>query len=109
VHHHAASSGTSSQLFLVNNIRNRVLVSARNAPMRMVALAGLRTVLGLIRLIVRAYGPTRDAAARRRARATVTALRQVAARLPRYLADRRRIDRSAAVPRDFIALWTIAD
>ncbi|WP_283160426.1 glycosyltransferase family 2 protein [Agreia sp. VKM Ac-1783] len=109
VHHHAASSGTSSQLFLVNNIRNRVLVSARNAPMRMVALAGLRTVLGLIRLIVRAYGPTRDAAARRRARATVTALGQVAARLPRYLSDRRRIDRSAAVPRDFIALWTIAD
>lgn len=38
-HHHAQSSGVGSSVFRYHTERNRLLVSARNAPLRIVALA----------------------------------------------------------------------
>jgi len=38
-HHHAQSSGVGSPMFRYHTERNRVLVAARNAPLRVVALA----------------------------------------------------------------------
>ena len=109
LHHHAASSGTSSRLFLVNNIRNRMLVNIRNAPAAMARRAVLRTVLSLVRSAVRGVAPSGGHLARRRTRATAVALGQMLVRLPSYLRARRLVDEGAVLERSFVLAWAVRD
>ena len=107
-HQHAASSGIHSPVFLRYNIRNRVLVAARNGPPAMFCSAVLHTVGHLVRTVP---GALRRSGARARSEwaAGVWALGRLLVLLPRYLADGRRLDRTAKLPRDFIHSWTVQD
>jgi N-acetylglucosaminyl-diphospho-decaprenol L-rhamnosyltransferase len=109
VHHHAASSGTTSRLFLVNNIRNRMLVAIRNAPAAIARRAVLRTVLSLVRSTVRGFRPGGASVDRRRAHATAVALAQTLLRLPAYLRSRRVVEENAVLDRSFVLDWTVRD
>jgi GT2 family glycosyltransferase len=80
-HAHAASSGTGTELFRFHNERNRILVAAKHAPAPVLLTALARTAF------------------RRRFRSLGAALR----RLPAALGERRRLDRSAVVPRAAVA------
>ncbi|MEV7972687.1 glycosyltransferase family 2 protein [Cellulomonas sp. NPDC089187] len=82
-HLHSASSGTSSPLFRYQNTRNSLTVVTRHAPMPMVLTAWLRQTAGLAGCVVR--GPRAELAPRARG------LRDALLRLPRTLAERRRI------------------
>lgn len=75
-HDHAASSGTTSPMFITMNARNRILVAARHGPLPMLFRALLRTVVRAVR------GPDRAPVAK--------ALREALMGLPRDLLMRRR-------------------
>jgi GT2 family glycosyltransferase len=94
-HQHAASSGTATAFFQVHNVRNRLVVTAAQAPWSVVLRAWARTSWRL------AAGPHRD----RTARALVQAL----AMTPGALARRRRTDRTATVARRDVARWLVED
>jgi len=98
-HQHAASSGTGSPLFRYHNTRNSLVVLVRHAPVRTVLTSAARQVLGLVRAAVHDgwRSPTTTARAR--------ALRDVALRLPRELARRRRTWAHAQVPRRVVASY----
>jgi GT2 family glycosyltransferase len=96
-HLHAASSDEASPLFRYYNTRNSLVVFGRHAPAAVWLGSLLRQTAGALRTAVRS-GP-RDPQTRARARALRDALR----RLPRTLAERRRIWRGAAVPRAEVA------
>ncbi|WP_225753650.1 glycosyltransferase family 2 protein [Actinotalea sp. Marseille-Q4924] len=95
VHVHAASSGTTSELFEVSNARNRLLVALLHAPWAVVVRACARTLVRTVR------GPRR--------RRWVSALTQVVVRTPRTLARRRALDRTAVVPRRSVAALLVDD
>jgi GT2 family glycosyltransferase len=94
-HQHAASSGTSTEFFQVHNLRNRLVVSAAQAPWPVVLRALVRTLWHLL------SGPRRGRTAR--------ALAQAARMAPSALATRRRIDSTATVPRHEVARWLVPD
>jgi GT2 family glycosyltransferase len=95
VHQHAASSGTATAFFQIHNTRNRLLVTAAQAPWS-VFLQGLaRTGWRLV------AGPHRE----RTARALAGALRMGRS----ALAARRAVDRTARVPRREVARWLVPD
>ena len=95
-HRHAASSGEGSPRFTLWNERNSLVVFTRHAPARLVLAAHLRRMVGLVLHTVRAPS---SAVTRARWRAMGEHLR----RLPRTLADRRRIWAHAAAPRTEVA------
>lgn len=103
VHRHAASSVVDSPLFRYYNTRNSLVVFARHAPARVVVGSLLRQTGGGVRAAI-AAGP-RDAAVRAR-------FRGLAAwwlRLPRTLAERRRIWSGSAVSRREVARYLDRD
>lgn len=95
VHQHAASSGTETDFFLFHNERNRLLFALKHGPASVIASAYGRTVVAIVRALLR--GAPRAAARKLRALGSSLAL------APRYLADRRAIDRAATVSR--AAVW----
>lgn len=107
-HRHAASSGIGTRLFLVHNIRNRVLVTARNGPPEMVLRATSRTLVSWLKAVGRSPAPGGQAA-RRQALAGTLALGQLARMLPAFWADGRRLDRTAPLPRAFVDRWLLPD
>lgn len=82
-HLHSASSGTSSPLFRYQNTRNSLIVVTRHAPALMVLTAWSRQIAGLVRCALR--GPRGELSPR------VRGVRDALRRLPRTLAERRRI------------------
>jgi N-acetylglucosaminyl-diphospho-decaprenol L-rhamnosyltransferase len=108
-HRHAASSGIRSRFFLTHNIRNRILVSARNGPPEMFRAALVRTVGSLVKALGRGFSPRGGSDARLQAAAGVTALLQSALMLPAYLREGRVHDAAAQLPRDFIWDWAVED
>lgn len=107
-HKHAASSGVRSAFFLIHNIRNRILVTATNGPGWMLRAALVRTIGSAVKTVGRSIGPS-GADARLQLRATVSALWQVAIGLPRARSAGKRLDASAALPRDFVTTWLVDD
>jgi GT2 family glycosyltransferase len=108
-HQHSASSGIESTVFLRHNIRNRVLVTARNGPSRMFCSAVLHTVGHLLRTLPRSVSRGSGARARIESAASWWALHQLAIMLPGYLVDGRRADRAGRLPRHFVYAWTVED
>lgn len=108
-HRHAASSGIRSRFFLTHNIRNRILVSARNAPSAVLRSAVLRTLGSLVKALGRGLDPRRGADARLQALAGLAALGQAVTLIPRYRREGRELDSRAALPRDFIWEWAVED
>ncbi len=108
-HRHAASSGIRSRFFLTHNIRNRILVSARNAPPEMFRAAIIRTVGSLVKALGRGLRPRGGTDARMQAAAGVVALWQAARMLPTYRREGRKLDAIAPVPRDFVWQWAVED
>ncbi|MGA1835561.1 glycosyltransferase family 2 protein [Herbiconiux sp. 11R-BC] len=105
-HAHAASSGTGSETFRFYNERNRVLVAAQHAPARVALTALARTAAATARATLRAGGSAGASAdARRRRRSFAAALRG----LPAALAERRRVDHAATVPRAAVAAFLVDD
>ncbi|MBD8538749.1 glycosyltransferase [Frigoribacterium sp. CFBP 8751] len=99
LHRHASSSGADSELFVVTNTRNRLVVALRHAPWGMVRRALLRTAA---RLALDALVGIRDSASGRKAvwrgRGLVGFLQAV----PATLRQRRRFDDEATVDRDAV-------
>ncbi len=108
-HRHAASSGIRSPFFLRHNVRNRVLVTARNAPPAMLAAAVIRTCGSLAKSLRAALARDGGQDSRVQARATALGLAQALILLPKYLADGRARDASSRLPRGFIRDWTVDD
>ena len=108
-HQHAASSGISSPFFLTHNIRNRVLVTARNGPPDMLARAVTRAFGHWLKTLRRMMSPRSTPIARRELAASTKALAQVARMLPAALAAGRRQDRTAPLPRRFVDPWLLPD
>jgi N-acetylglucosaminyl-diphospho-decaprenol L-rhamnosyltransferase len=108
-HRHAASSGIRSRFFLTHNIRNRILVAARNAPSGMYRAAVLRTFVSLAKSLVRCLVPSKAQAARVQAGATASALWQALRMAPAYRADGRRLDTSSLLSREFVWDWSVDD
>lgn len=107
-HAHAGSSGTGSDLFRYWNDRNRIVIAARHAPLPVVARALARTAFRVARSAAAAVlrpGPATRQEGRRTARAFAAAL----AAIPSTLAERRRLDRVATVPRRAVAAFIVAD
>jgi len=94
-HQHAASSGTGTAFFRFHNTRNRLVVSAAQAPWPVVGRALVRTAARLV------TGSSRATTAR----ALLGAGRMAGS----ALAGRRATDRSASVPRSVVARWLVAD
>ncbi|MFP5346602.1 MAG: glycosyltransferase family 2 protein [Actinomycetes bacterium] len=95
-HWHSATSVEGSQFFRFHDERNRLLVLTKNASLPLVAGAVLRfpvSTVGWMR---------QGRSGRTRARVRVTAFASYLRLLPRALADRRRISRSAVVPRSAV-------
>lgn len=91
VHQHAASSGTSTPFFLFHNERNRLLFALKHGTAPIIAAAYCRTLASIARALLN--GDRRAAA--RKTHAVGASLR----RAVEFLADRRSIDRTAAVSR----------
>jgi len=108
-HRHAASSGIRSPFFLRHNVRNRILVTARNGTLRMLVSAVARTGGSLLKAIRRAVANRGDADARVQARATALGLVQALVMIPGYLSDGRLRDAGSRLPRSFIKTWTVDD
>jgi N-acetylglucosaminyl-diphospho-decaprenol L-rhamnosyltransferase len=108
-HRHAASSGIRSPFFLRHNVRNRILVTARNGTMRMLVSAVARTGGSLAKAIRRAARNKGDADARVQVRATALGLVQALAMIPAYVSDGRLRDAGSRLPRSFINTWTVDD
>lgn len=108
-HRHAASSGIRSPFFLRHNVRNRILVTARNGTLRMLVSAVARTGGSLFKAIRRAVANKGDADARVQVRATALGLVQALAMIPGYVSDGRLRDAGSRLPRSFIKDWTVDD
>ncbi|KQO11122.1 hypothetical protein ASF06_00100 [Agreia sp. Leaf244] len=108
-HRHAASSGIRSPFFLRHNVRNRILVTARNGTLRMLVSAVARTGGSLFKAIRRAVANKGDADARVQVRATALGLVQALAMIPGYVSDGRLRDAGSRLPRSFIKKWTVDD
>jgi N-acetylglucosaminyl-diphospho-decaprenol L-rhamnosyltransferase len=108
-HRHAASSGIRSPFFLRHNVRNRILVTARNGTLRMLVSAVVRTTGSLAKSVRRALRDTGDADARVQVRATALGLLQALLMTPRYVSDGRLRDAGSRLPRSFITKWTVDD
>lgn len=99
VHAHAQSSGAASEVFLMHNFRNRLLCLVKNAP------AGL-AVREPFRLLAQALiAPFCGPALRSTGRVRWRALGSFLHLLPGALRERRRIGRTAVVPRRVVAAW----
>ena len=110
VHHrHSASSGIHSAVFLRHNIRNRVLVVARNGPAIMLGSAVLHTGGHLLRMVRSRFSRGGRARTDTEWSASWWAIGRLAVMLPGYLAQGRRLDRAATLPRDFVTGWTLQD
>jgi GT2 family glycosyltransferase len=105
-HDHAASSGTGSDLFRFYNDRNRIVISLRHLPARVVLRAIARTVVRAGRATVQGL---RRADARHEAARTWRAVGSALVAAPTALALRRRLDRTAVVPRSALAATLVAD
>ena len=108
-HRHAASSGIRSPFFLRHNVRNRILVTARNGTLRMLVSAVARTGGSLLKAVRRAVANRGDSDARVQARATALGLVQALVLIPGYLSDGRLRDAGSRLPRSFIKTWTVDD
>jgi len=108
-HRHAASSGIRSPFFLRHNVRNRILVTARNGTLRMLVSAVARTGGSLLKAIRRALANRDDADARVQVRATALGLVQALVMIPGYVSDGRLRDAGSRLPRSFITDWTVDD
>ncbi|PPF60952.1 glycosyltransferase family 2 protein [Clavibacter michiganensis] len=108
-HRHAASSGIRSPFFLRHNVRNRILVTARNGTLRMLLSAVVRTGGSLAKALRRLARDRHDKDARVQVRATTLGLLQALAMMPRYVADGRLRDAGSRLPRSFIKQWTVND
>ena len=108
-HRHAASSGIRSPFFLRHNVRNRILVTARNGTLRMLVSAVARTGGSLLKAIRRALANRDDADARVQVRATALGLVQALVMIPGYVSDGRLRDAGSRLPRSFIKDWTVDD
>jgi N-acetylglucosaminyl-diphospho-decaprenol L-rhamnosyltransferase len=108
-HRHAASSGIRSPFFLRHNVRNRILVTARNGTLRMLVSALARTGGSLLKAIRRSLSNRGDADARVQVRATALGLVQALAMIPGYVSDGRLRDAGSRLPRSFIKHWTVDD
>lgn len=106
-HRHAGSSGVTSRLFLVNNVRNRILVSVKNAPPRIVFAALGRTLGSLGKSAVQLA--RRRGGARGRFVASALGLLGALGRLPAAVVARRRLDRHSREPRSIISDWVVDD
>lgn len=108
-HRHAASSGIRSPFFLRHNVRNRILVTARNGTPRMLFAAVARTAGSLGKAIRRVAKNRGDTDARVQVRATALGLTQALVMIPGYLSDGRLRDAGSRLPRSFITAWTVDD
>ncbi|CAD5993228.1 Glycosyltransferase, GT2 family [Agreia sp. COWG] len=108
-HRHAASSGIRSPFFLRQNVRNRILVTAKNAPADMLARALLRTAGSLGKALRRAVRDRSDRDVRVQVRATVRGTLDALVLLPKYIARGRALDSRSALPRRFVRSWTVND
>jgi N-acetylglucosaminyl-diphospho-decaprenol L-rhamnosyltransferase len=108
-HRHAASSGVRSRFFLEHNIRNRILVSARNAPPAMYRSAVLRAVGSLVKSLGRCLVPSKAANARVQTAASFSALVSAIRMAPAYRADGKRLDAQSVLSRDFVWDWAVDD
>jgi GT2 family glycosyltransferase len=108
-HRHAASSGIRSPFFLRHNVRNRILVTARNGTLRMLVSAVARTGGSLAKSMRRAARNKGDADARVQVRATALGLLQALVMIPGYVSDGRLRDAGSRLPRSFITSWTVDD
>lgn len=106
-HRHAGSSGVTSRLFLVNNVRNRILTAAKNGPSTMLLTSLWRTSGSLGKSFVQTLRGRPGA--NTRFRATASGLFGALRRLPHALSIGRELDANARVPRSFIHTWTIED
>ncbi|WP_022884955.1 glycosyltransferase family 2 protein [Glaciibacter superstes] len=106
-HRHAGSSGVNSPLFLVNNVRNRILTAAKNGPSSMLLASLWRTLGSLAKSFVQTLRGRPSANSR--FRATVSGLLGALRRLPHALSIGRELDTNAREPRSFIRDWTIED
>lgn len=109
VHRHAASSGTRSHFFLTHNIRNRILVTARNGTPAMLRSAIIRTLGSVFRAALRGYSSRNAQDQRVQARAGIAAIVQAVGLLPAYLRKGRRLDRTSSLDRDFVNEWLVGD
>ncbi|WP_426592761.1 glycosyltransferase family 2 protein [Cellulomonas sp. McL0617] len=97
-HQHAASSGTDSPVFRYYNTRNSLVVLTRHAPKSVAARSLARQGLGLLRAALSApTAPTTRARAR--------GIGAHVLRLPRTLAERRRVWDGSAVSRADVATY----
>ena len=91
IHDHAASSGTTSDLFLFRNAQNRIIVALWHSPGRVVALAILRTVARIAMDLA-------STSHRARGRLLTRALGGIVAALPRHLRHRRAESALSIIP-----------
>jgi N-acetylglucosaminyl-diphospho-decaprenol L-rhamnosyltransferase len=106
-HRHAGSSGVTSRLFLVNNVRNRIIVAVKNGPLRMVLAALWRSLGSLGKSAVQLTRP--QGTARARFGASAIGLLGALSRIPAAVRARRRMDRHARQSRAFIGDWLVDD
>ncbi|MDP9408254.1 MAG: glycosyltransferase [Actinomycetota bacterium] len=102
-HEHSASAGTRSDLHVFHDQRNRLLTLAKNASLPLVARTVGRFPLTTAAGVVRALRPAGPGA-----HLTVLRLRVLGSALrllPRVLARRRRVQRTAVVPRRAVEAW----
>ena len=110
LHQHAASSGVRSRLFLVNNVRNRLIVSRRHGTPAMARAALAHTLGSLVKSIVRGVRPgPAGGEARARAAATAIALLHAARQLRSVRAEAAALDGRAVLERDFVNDWVVSD
>jgi GT2 family glycosyltransferase len=109
-HHHAQSSGVGSDMFLFHTTRNRLLVLAKLAPVRVAARAVavetrmlLSFVLAeIVRPLTRVSRP-----APRRTKLQIKVLRSFGSLLPDLLRERRALSKRSTVSRRSLMDWMI--
>lgn len=109
VHRHAASSGVRSRFFIAQNVRNRILVAARNAPAAVLRAALVRSAGGAAKASLALVREGLSADARARFSGTWAGLLRALVALPRYRASGRRLDARAMRPREFVDDWLVRD
>lgn len=109
IHRHAASSGIRSRFFLTHNIRNRILVTARNGTPAMFRAAILRTLGSVLKATVRGLTSRSHSDSRVQARAGILAILAAARLLPAYRRAGNRLDKSSVLERNFIKEWVVSD
>lgn len=108
-HRHAASSGIRSRFFLTHNIRNRILVTARNGTPAMLRAAILRTLGSVFTATVHGLTSRSGEDARVQARAGFAAILGAARLLPSYLREGKHLDKGSVLERRFINEWLVSD